>query len=221
MVNERNRIPEHLRPRNKGTDQIFKNRWLEIFTRTHISVPVTIHLIVCVGVSYVALQQLNILLFVLLFGAGWLFWTFSEYWIHRYVYHVKTDNKLLLKNQHAGHGIHHQYPKDPTRLAMPPLPAIILVIAFYGLFRLIMGDYALAFLPGFLFGYVLYISLHMLNIGIKHQNSVRLIGCGSTTCSIIIDILKVKSLECLPFCGIRFSIRCHPKRGKKWWNEFQ
>jgi hypothetical protein len=97
MEDALNKIPDHLRPRNKGTDQIFKNRWLEIFTRTHISIPVTIHLIVCVGVSYIALQQHSVLLFVLLFGTGWLFWTFSEYWIHRYVYHVKTDNKLLLK----------------------------------------------------------------------------------------------------------------------------
>lgn len=160
MVHQLNRIPEHLRPRNSGTDEIFKNRWLEIFTRTHIAVPVTIHLLICTWVSYLALQQLSILNFFILFGAGWLFWTFCEYWIHRYVYHVHTTNKWLLKIQYAGHGIHHQYPKDPTRLAMPPLPAIILVVVFYTLFSLIMGNYALAFLPGFLFGYVLYISLH-------------------------------------------------------------
>jgi len=160
MVHQLNRIPEHLRPRNSGTDEIFKNRWLEIFTRTHIAVPVTIHLLICTWVSYLALQRFSILNFFLLFGAGWLFWTFCEYWIHRYVYHVHTTNKWLLKIQHAGHGIHHQYPKDPTRLAMPPLPAIILVVVFYTLFSLIMGNYALAFLPGFLFGYVLYISLH-------------------------------------------------------------
>jgi len=160
MVKPLNRIPEHLRPRNSGTDEIFKNRWLEIFTRTHISIPVTIHLIICVGVSYVALQQHTLLLFISLFAMGWLFWTFSEYWIHRYVYHVHTNNKWLLKIQHAGHGIHHQYPKDPTRLAMPPLPAILLVAIFYAFFWLIIGNYALAFLPGFLFGYVLYISLH-------------------------------------------------------------
>lgn len=160
MEHTLNGIPEHLRLRNSGTDEIFKNRWLELLTRTHISVPVTIHLFICIGVSYVALQQHTLLLFISLFATGWLFWTFSEYWIHRYVYHMHSTNKLLLRIQHVGHGIHHQYPKDPTRLAMPPLPAIILVGGFYGLFTLIMGYYALAFLPGFLFGYVFYISLH-------------------------------------------------------------
>lgn len=160
MNNQLNMIPEHLMPRSSGTDEIFKNRLLEKFTRTHISVPVTIHLIVSIGVSYFALQQHSLLVFVSLFAAGWLFWTFSEYWIHRYVYHVKTDNKWLLKIQHTGHGIHHQYPKDPTRLAMPPLPSIILIAIFYALFWVIMGNDAMAFLPEFLFGYVLYISLH-------------------------------------------------------------
>lgn len=63
MVHQLNRIPEHLRPRNSGTDEIFKNRWLELFTRTHIAVPVTIHLIICTWVSYIALQQISILNF--------------------------------------------------------------------------------------------------------------------------------------------------------------
>lgn len=154
------RIPEHLRPRNEGTDQLFKDSWLEKFTRTHISVPVTMHLLITIIVSYFAAQQHSILTFILLFGVGWLTWTFSEYWLHRYVYHVHTNKKWLLRIQHLGHGIHHQYPKDPTRLAMPPLPAIILLSGFYGIFWLVMRSYAIAFFPGFLFGYTLYISLH-------------------------------------------------------------
>jgi sterol desaturase/sphingolipid hydroxylase (fatty acid hydroxylase superfamily) len=153
-------IPDHLRPQNEGTDHLFKNGWMEGLTRTHISVPVTMHLAIAGGVSYLALQQHSVLTFLLLFGSGWLFWTFCEYWIHRYVYHVHTDQPWLLKIQHMGHGIHHQFPKDPTRLAMPPLPALVLILFFYGIFWLIMRGYAVAFFPGFLFGYVLYISLH-------------------------------------------------------------
>lgn len=160
MENQYDKIPEHLKPRNSGTDSLFKNGLIEKFTRTHIAVPVAMHASIIVVVSYFAWQQLNVINFVLLFSAGWLLWTFSEYWIHRYVYHVKTNKKWLLKIQHAGHGIHHQYPKDPTRLAMPPLPAILLLSIFYGLFWLLMRHYAMAFFPGFLFGYLSYISLH-------------------------------------------------------------
>jgi sterol desaturase/sphingolipid hydroxylase (fatty acid hydroxylase superfamily) len=167
MENQYDKIPEHLKPRNSGTDALFKNSFMEKFTRTHIAVPITMHIIIILVVSYFALQQLSALTFVLLFASGWLLWTFAEYWIHRYVYHVKTDKKWLLKLQHAGHGIHHQYPKDPTRLAMPPLPALILLSIFYGIFWLIMRQYAIAFFPGFLFGYLSYISLHYAQHRIK------------------------------------------------------
>lgn len=162
MEKQFDRIPEHLKPQNHGTDALFTNGWMEKLTRTHISIPVIMHLSIVGYVSYLALQQHNVVPFVLFFAAGLLTWTFAEYWVHRYIYHVKTDKKWLLKIQHMGHGIHHQYPKDPTRLAMPPVPALLLLSVFYGLFWLVMRGYAIAFFPGFLFGYVLYISLHYM-----------------------------------------------------------
>jgi sterol desaturase/sphingolipid hydroxylase (fatty acid hydroxylase superfamily) len=162
-----NKIPESLRPKNSGTDTLFKNYWLEKLTRTHIAIPVVIDLIVVVVVSCLGLQRLSLLSFATYFICGWLFWTLCEYWIHRYVYHVKTENKVWLKIQHMGHGIHHQYPKDPTRLAMPPLPALILLLIFYGIFWLVLRRYAIALFPGFLLGYVLYISLHYAEHRVK------------------------------------------------------
>lgn len=160
MENQFYQIPEHLRPKNEGTDTLFKSGILEKLTRTHISVPVTMHTLIVIGFSYYALQQFSAWSFIGLFLSGWLVWTFAEYWVHRYVYHVHTSNKALLKIQHMGHGIHHQFPKDPTRLAMPPVPALILASSFFGIFWLIMRDYAVAFFPGFLWGYMLYISIH-------------------------------------------------------------
>jgi len=106
--------------------------------------------------------EFTLLGYIGLFFAGYLTWTLSEYWVHRIVYHIHTKNTLLLKIQHMGHGIHHQYPKDPTRLAMPPVPALILISLFFGLFWLIMQNYAFAFFPGFLLGYVVYISMHYM-----------------------------------------------------------
>ena len=161
------KIPEHLRPRNTITGQLFRNRLMEKLTRTHISVPVTIHMLIVVAVSYYALLLHPLLNFALLFVVGTLTWTFAEYCVHRFVYHTKTKNKMWLKIQHMGHGIHHQYPVDPTRLAMPPLPALVLAAGFFGLFWLLMHEYAVGFFPGFLFGYVLYISLHYAEHKIK------------------------------------------------------
>ena len=162
MEKQFDRIPEHLKPRNVGTDALFKNGLMEKLTRTHISVPVTMHLIIVGLFIFYFSGQFQLLPYLGLFFGGWLTWTLAEYWVHRWLYHVKTENKVLLKIQHMGHGIHHQYPKDPTRLAMPPVPALVLISIFFGIFYLIMQEYALAFFPGFLLGYVLYISLHYM-----------------------------------------------------------
>ena len=43
---------------------------------------------------------------------------------------------------------------------MPPLPAIILLTIFYGIFWIFLREYTIAFFPGFVFGYLAYISLH-------------------------------------------------------------
>lgn len=162
MEKQFDRIPEHLKPKNVGTDNLFKSGFMEKLTRTHIAIPVIMHTIIVGIFIYLSLERFSVLTFVGLFLAGWVTWTLAEYWVHRWLYHVKTDNKTLLKIQHMGHGIHHQYPKDPTRLAMPPVPALVLISLFFGIFWLIMQQYAIAFFPGFLFGYVLYISLHYL-----------------------------------------------------------
>lgn len=171
MDKQFDRIPEHLKPKNVGTDSLFKTGFMEKLTRTHISIPVTMHLLI---IGFFVLMawypifdgipgvQFTVLGYLGLFLGGWVTWTLAEYWVHRWLYHVKTENKALLKIQHMGHGIHHQYPKDPTRLAMPPVPALVLISIFFGIFYLIMQNLAFAFFPGFLFGYVLYISLHYM-----------------------------------------------------------
>ncbi|UII24446.1 sterol desaturase family protein [Fulvivirga maritima] len=170
IENSFNKIPEHLRPKNEGTDQLFKSGILEKFTRTHVAVPITMHTIIILVFCWLGLSQMPVLKFLGIFFSGWLIWTFLEYWIHRYVYHVKTENKVLRRIQHMGHGIHHQYPKDPTRLAMPPLPALILLTGFYSIFWLILRENAVAFFPGFLLGYLLYISLHYAQHRYKAPN---------------------------------------------------
>jgi sterol desaturase/sphingolipid hydroxylase (fatty acid hydroxylase superfamily) len=171
MEKQFDRIPEYLKPKNEGTDALFKGSFLEKLTRTHISVPVTMHLLIVAFFIYMSWFdvfegipgiQFSVLSYLGLFAGGYLTWTLSEYWVHRYVYHVKTEKKWLLKIQHMGHGIHHQYPKDATRLAMPPVPALLAISIFFGIFWLIMGNYAFAFFPGFLLGYVAYISIHYM-----------------------------------------------------------
>jgi sterol desaturase/sphingolipid hydroxylase (fatty acid hydroxylase superfamily) len=100
-------------------------------------------------------------------AGGFLFWTFAEYMIHRFLYHTESESETLNNIQYKGHTVHHQYPIDPTRLAMPPLPSIILSSLFLGLFYLIMGKWAIAFWPGFISGYLVYITFHYYQHRIK------------------------------------------------------
>lgn len=162
MIIDQSTIPEHLKPRKEETGELFKSKFMERITRSSIEVPVIMHGLIVVGFLYIAQHhyQMGLLIITLLFGAGVITWTFAEYWVHRGVYHSQANWAWLERLQHAGHGIHHQYPRDPDRLAMPPLPALLLASLFLGFFWLVIGDYGIAFFPGFLFGYMLYITLH-------------------------------------------------------------
>ncbi|MDA0195610.1 MAG: sterol desaturase family protein [Bacteroidetes bacterium] len=155
-------IPTHLMPQAAEKGELFHNKSLEKLTRTSIEVPVMMHTMIAVAFLYFAFT--NTILshgsIILLFFSGLIFWTLAEYVVHRWGYHTHTTLKWWLDLQHLAHGIHHQYPRDPKRLAMPPFPALLLISLFFGLFWLIGEIYSIAFFPGFLIGYMLYISLH-------------------------------------------------------------
>ncbi len=162
-------IREDLKPRAEERGKMFESAIMEKITRTSIYVPVTMHTLIAIGFLYFSFTRTEYFTWqiIILFFAGWLTWTFAEYIVHRFGYHTKTTNKTWLRIQYLAHGIHHQYPRDAERLAMPPLPALLLISLFFGLFYLIMGMYAVAFFPGFLIGYMLYISLHYAQHRIK------------------------------------------------------
>jgi len=149
-------------PRTDERGQLFKSNLMEKLTRTSLGVPVAMHTLIAIFFVYLSYTEamFSVSSIAVLFFSGWLFWTLSEYVVHRYGYHTLTTKKWWLKLQHMAHGIHHQHPRDPERLAMPPLPALLLISVFFGIFWLIGGLYAVAFFPGFLIGYMLYISLH-------------------------------------------------------------
>jgi sterol desaturase/sphingolipid hydroxylase (fatty acid hydroxylase superfamily) len=163
-------------PKNKGTKKLFKNPILEKLSRTHISVPLTVFSVYAVCLLYwdVTHTSLSGTTTVTLFFTGLLSFTFVEYLVHRYVYHIGTDTEWKKKFQYNAHGVHHEFPKDKDRLAMPPLLSITIATILLLFFRLVMGDFAFAFLPGFLVGYAYYLSVHyMVHIYQPPKNFLR------------------------------------------------
>lgn len=151
-----------IRPKHNGQKVIFNNPFLESLTRTHIAIPISIFVIFATGLIIYAFtySQLPIYLIITLFLSGLLIFSFIEYLVHRYVFHMETDTELKEKVQYSFHGVHHEYPKDKGRLAMPPIISIILAASLLYIFHLLIGEYTFAFLPGFVLGYASYLFVH-------------------------------------------------------------
>jgi sterol desaturase/sphingolipid hydroxylase (fatty acid hydroxylase superfamily) len=167
--NGETRMPEHLAIRKGITGTLFSNKYLEFLARTGIFPPIVLHLLVSTTLFLYGIGTLNIPAIhgLLAFFGGIFFWTFAEYNVHRFLYHTESNSRFLLNLQHKAHGIHHQYPIDPARLAMPPIPGLLLSGVFFLIFWLINSTYVFVFFPGFMIGYLSYISIHYAQHRVK------------------------------------------------------
>jgi sterol desaturase/sphingolipid hydroxylase (fatty acid hydroxylase superfamily) len=75
---------------------------------------------------------------------------------------MSTYTKARAKWQYLIHGVHHEFPKDKDRLAMPPLLSVTIATILLLVFRIILGDFVFSFLPGFIVGYAGYLSIHYM-----------------------------------------------------------
>jgi sterol desaturase/sphingolipid hydroxylase (fatty acid hydroxylase superfamily) len=153
-----------LKPQNAGSKKLFENPVLEKLSRTHIAVPLTVFSIYAIALLLwsVTNTTLSGWVAVLMFLLGLISFTWVEYLVHRYIFHMAIYTKTREKLQYTLHGVHHEYPKDKTRLAMPPLLSITIATVLLLVFRVLMGDYVFSFLPGFLVGYSAYLSVHYM-----------------------------------------------------------
>ncbi|HLU90215.1 MAG TPA: sterol desaturase family protein [Cyclobacteriaceae bacterium] len=152
------------KPDNHGSAKMFQNPVLERLSRTHISIPITMFLLVaCYALYYgITTTPISFLNGAMLFIGGFFAFTLVEYLMHRYLYHMLPTNKIKDKVQYTIHGVHHDYPKDKDRLALPPFITGLYAFILYYVFTWIMGSYALYFLPGFLLGYSMYLGVHYM-----------------------------------------------------------
>lgn len=141
---------------------LFKNKWLDRFTRTHIAIPVSLFFLYAFGLILYTKTKTNLTNYqvVSLFFGGWLFFTFVEYLVHRYVYHMEPSTPQKAKMQYTMHGVHHDYPKDKQRLAMPPFLSVTISTILLLIFELLLDKYSFSFLAGFLVGYAFYLLVH-------------------------------------------------------------
>lgn len=142
------------------TIPLFKNPVLEYFSHIHWSVPLIVYIPIILVSSYFGFLEIPIGKGILMFLAGILFWTITEYTIHRWAFHYHPKTKTGKYIHFLVHGIHHDYPRDATRLVMPLLVSVPLASIFFYLFYLLLGSFNLVFFAGFVLGYVTYDSIH-------------------------------------------------------------
>lgn len=165
-------LPKHLRyrmeltnkPHTKGTRLLFENNFFERLTRTHIAVPLLFFSAISAGLMIYGFQHsyITTLNAIVIFVAGLLGFTLIEYLMHRFLFHLPPRTQKMIKFAYTIHGVHHDYPKDKDRLAMPVPLSATLSIGFFFFFEFLMGNLVFAFLPGFLIGYASYLWVHYM-----------------------------------------------------------
>ncbi|HWA07317.1 MAG TPA: sterol desaturase family protein [Ignavibacteria bacterium] len=142
------------------TIPLFKNSFLEYFSHIHPVTPVVVYVPVILICAYFGFQRVPVVNGILAYAGGVLLWTLTEYVIHRWAFHYEPKSATGKKVHFLVHGIHHDYPRDATRLVMPLLVSVPLATLFFYIFMASFGSYYLVIFSGFVLGYVSYDSIH-------------------------------------------------------------
>lgn len=151
-------------PKEAGKKKMFQSQFVELFTHTHPYVAISMFIIIGIVLSSYAFinHLIDFYSLLILFPIGIFTFTFVEYMVHRFVFHMEITNKIKEKIQYGAHGVHHEYPNDEGRLVMPPLLSLPLSTLLFFIAYLIAGNFAFAFMAGFFTGYGLYLFVHYI-----------------------------------------------------------
>jgi len=150
--------------------RMFKNGFLESLSKVHFFVPLLVFVPVIIFLIWKSLFDIG--MYALPFAGyvvlGLFVWTFTEYVMHRYVFHFYPKSAWGKKIHFIFHGVHHDYPNDAKRLVMPPSASIPLALGFFFLFQyLLPAGTVYAFFLGFISGYLAY---DMMHYALHHAN---------------------------------------------------
>ncbi len=157
------KAPNKVRPA-----KIFRNPFLELFTRTSLVITLVHYPLVILALLYLGVNNsfYSISQMAMMAGSGFLFWTLFEYLMHRFLFHISDHFEGAERLQYIMHGVHHHHPRDEERVFMPPLPGLLITAILLGINFLIMGANAWFFTAGMVVGYLAYALIHY-NVHLK------------------------------------------------------
>jgi dihydroceramide fatty acyl 2-hydroxylase len=145
----------------RASPPMFENRLLDRLSRVHPAVPAIIFAPAIAVLAVLGFGRIAALPALAWLAGGYAFWTLSEYWIHRAIFHFEPEDGLGARLHWIIHGVHHDHPNDPLRLVMPPSVSVPLSSLFVLGFWAVLGlPAAFLFGAGFLAGYLLYDMTH-------------------------------------------------------------
>jgi sterol desaturase/sphingolipid hydroxylase (fatty acid hydroxylase superfamily) len=115
---------------------------------------------VVVGLGAWSLAHLPWPACVALYAAGWFVWTFTEYTLHRFLFHWVPRASWGPRFHFILHGVHHEWVEDRYRLVMPPAAAAALAVIFFALWWTLLGPWGIPFFAGKVSGYIGYDMTH-------------------------------------------------------------
>jgi dihydroceramide fatty acyl 2-hydroxylase len=145
----------------RASPRMFDTTLLDKVSRVHPAVPPILFVPAIVVLLVLGISDGSGWATPLWLAGGYLFWTLTEYWLHRLVFHFEPENGIGARLHWIIHGVHHDHPNDPMRLVMPPSVSVPLAVLFLAGFYAVLGSPSfLPFSAGFLAGYLVYDMLH-------------------------------------------------------------
>jgi dihydroceramide fatty acyl 2-hydroxylase len=145
----------------RASPRMFDSDLLDKLSRVHPAVPPVLFVPAIVAMVVLGFIHGAGAWTLLWLPGGYLFWTLTEYWLHRLVFHFEPENGIGARLHWIIHGVHHDHPNDPMRLVMPPSVSLPLAVLFIWGFSAVIGTPGfLPFGAGFLSGYLFYDMLH-------------------------------------------------------------
>ena len=146
----------------RKSGKLFSSPLLQALTTTSPALILGMYIPVIIGLPLLLHLRYNLEFqdISLAFLLGVALWSFTEYWLHRKVFHWVGESKTSQRLHYLVHGYHHTYPRDKDHLFMPVIPSVVLATTFCLLFWTIVDNIGLATFSGFLAGYLVYASMH-------------------------------------------------------------
>lgn len=140
--------------------KLFGHPFLEAFTVISLPAFIALWAVILPAMLVAALLYAPTGWAPLLALAGVIVWTWTEYALHRFVFHLEARSGVVRRIIFVVHGNHHSFPNDALRNMMPPIVSLP-VGALIGLGCVsLMGPAGLWCWFGFMLGYVTYDLVH-------------------------------------------------------------